>query len=179
MKVTLRHIRPPIWRRILVRSDALLGDLHWCIQRAMGWEGSHLHCFDVGGFEYSDATMEAEGLEHEDTVSLDQVAPAGTRFRYEYDFGDSWEHDVVVEKVLPAEDGAVYPRCVAGRRACPPEDCGGPWGYGELLAAIAGNAGPGAEETFGWLIGAFDPEAFDMAALNRRLAPPEARKVRH
>jgi hypothetical protein len=103
----------------------------------MGWEDYHLHLFSAGGETYADDRVEGplgDRPKDEDRARLDKVAPLGARLRYEYDFGDGWEHDIVVEKILPPEPAVTYPRCLTGRRACPPEDCGGPWGYARLLA---------------------------------------------
>jgi len=163
LKVTLRDVRPPIWRRILVPRDMTLADLHRAIQAVMGWEDAHLHAFNVGGRQYSargmlpDATNEAR-------VTLDSLAKSGTtRFRYTYDFGDNWEHDILIEKTLPKTDARAFPACVAGKRNCPPEDCGGPWGYDELLAALADRDNPQHAERLEWLGEDFDPEDFSVA----------------
>ena len=172
LKVTLRGIRPPIWRRLRVPSDATLAKLHGFLQAAMGWEDAHLHRFRVGGTSYGDRGVLGGVVDRgERTARLGQVAPSdqGT-LRYDYDFGDGWEHLIVVEAVLVPEPGVRYPVCVAGKRACPPEDCGGPWGYGALLAAIGDPGHPAHADRLAWLGGRFDPEAFDIADVNRRLA---------
>jgi hypothetical protein len=122
LKVTLRSVRPPVWRRLQVPSTISLGDLHFVLQAAMGWEDYHLHLFSIGGETYADDRVEGPWggrQKDEDRARLDKVAPLGARLRYEYDFGDGWEHDIVVEKVLPPEPGVTYPRCLTGRRACP------------------------------------------------------------
>jgi len=137
LKVTLRHIRPPIWRRILVPRDMTLADLHRAIQAVMGWEDAHLHVFDVGGRRYSAPAMLPDAA-NEARVTLNSLAKSDMRrFTYTYDFGDDWEHDILIEKILPATTARAFPACVAGKRNCPPEDCGGPWGYEEMLAALA------------------------------------------
>lgn len=171
IKVTLKRIRPPIWRRLQVLGNTRLDRLHAILQAAMGWTNSHLHQFVVGGIEYGrpDPTFPNDTVP-EQRATLAMIAPvAGSKFRYDYDFGDGWEHDVVVEQLLPVEPGVVAPRCLTGRRACPPEDCGGPWGYGELLAVLAD---PEHEEHAAmreWLIGDFDPERFSLDHINARL----------
>ena len=126
LKVTLKHARPAIWRRLQVPGDLRLGKLHAVLQDAFGWTSSHLHQFIVGETVIGMPDLDAfEPVVDERKIRLDEIAQAKSRFVYEYDFGDSWEHQVVVEKVLPVEAGVRYPRCLAGERACPPEDCGG------------------------------------------------------
>src|SRR3954471_13596926 len=135
LKVTLKGSKPPIWRRIQVRSDISLADLHQILQVAMGWEDYHLHQFIVGGQYYGvpDKDFDMDVLS-ERTAKLNRIAPGEkSRFTYEYDFGDDGLHDVLVEKVLPPEPDAQYPRCITGKRARPPEDCGGIWGYGDFV----------------------------------------------
>jgi hypothetical protein len=138
LKVVLEGTDPPVWRRVLVRSHTTLAQLHDIVQRAMGWQDSHLHEFRVGPATYAPSRLSDYGPRPKDEsrARLATVAPAGTRFAYEYDFGDGWEHTIDVEKVIPATNGQVYPCCVGGARACPPEDCGGWWGYAELLDTL-------------------------------------------
>jgi hypothetical protein len=171
MKVTLKGSKPPIWRRIQVASTTTLAQLHQVIQRVMGWEISHLYQFVVGGVEYSDSKM-LEGMEGEDARRA-TLATMGQgekdKFLYEYDFGDSWEHEVLIEKRLPLEKAKHYPVCLTGKRACPPEDCGGIWGYVGLLEAIREPQHPEHEEMVEWVGGEFDPEAFDLDEVNREL----------
>lgn len=179
LKVSLRHVRPPVWRRLQVPSDISLGDLHLVLQAAMGWEDGHLHLFSVGGETYANDRVEdpwGGRMKDEDRARLDKVAALGVRLRYEYDFGDGWEHDVVVEKAISGEPAVTYPRCLTGRRACPPEDCGGPWGYAGLLAAIADPAGTEDKELLEWVGDDFDPGAFDPAAVNALFAPRSRRR---
>jgi hypothetical protein len=169
LKVTLRHIRPPVWRRILVKGGMNLGDLHTAIQICMGWMDSHLHAFDIGGEQYGDRTT-TDDVSDERRLTLNGLVNAGvTRFTYTYDFGDDWEHDILIEKVVPANDAIAFPACIAGKRACPPEDCGGPPGYEELLAVLADPASPNYAEQLEWLGGEFDPEAFSVADTDAEL----------
>ncbi len=137
LKVTLRQVRPPIWRRIQLESSRSLADLHKVLQIVMGWTDSHMHQFDVGGAYFANRSFDL-GSDIGDAAkqSLHMIAEHYESFGYEYDFGDGWQHDIVVEKVLEPESNAVYPICTAGKRACPPEDCGGPWGYGDILKAL-------------------------------------------
>lgn len=171
MKVTLKGIKPPIWRRLQVVSTTTLAQLHRVIQRVMGWEGSHLYQFVVGGLPYSDPKMLGE-MEGEDAgrVSLATLVQGEKdKFLYEYDFGDSWEHELLIEKILPLDKATHYPICLTGKRACPPEDCGGIWGYAEFLEAIGDPQHPEHEEMQEWVGGEFDPNAFDLDEVNREL----------
>jgi hypothetical protein len=172
LKVTLLGTKPPVWRRIQVASSINLRRLHDVIQEAMGWTQSHLYRFEVDGVEFGEPDPEfGMPIRSAKGTSLRTIAPTvGARFDYEYDFGDSWEHRIVVEKVLPPEQGVAYPRCTAGRRACPPEDCGGVWGYAEFLKAIRDPRHPEHTAMLAWVGGAFDPEAFDVQEVNTALA---------
>ena len=134
IKITLRGFDPPIWRRIRLK-DCTLEKLHALIQVAMGWKFDHLYLFQIGGVEFGDveSVMDAEVRDVRD-AKLSDVIPAShrrPRFYYEYDFGDEWWHQLIVEERLSPRAGVVYPVCIAGARACPPEDCGGPWGWAD------------------------------------------------
>jgi putative DNA-invertase from lambdoid prophage Rac len=171
LKITLRDMRPPIWRRVQVRSDATLGHLHWVIQFAMGWTNSHLHSFSIQGVEYSmlmpDLGLDDLDMRDEQPVKLSKVI-TGEQFKffYTYDFGDSWEHEVLVEKVLTAEPDASYPVCIKAKRACPPEDCGGTWGYQAFLEAIKDPDHPEHESMLEWVGGSFDSEDAELDEIN-------------
>ncbi|MCC7362304.1 MAG: plasmid pRiA4b ORF-3 family protein [Anaerolineales bacterium] len=173
LKLTLNDTHPPIWRRILVPGDTTLRKLHDILQIVMGWTDSHLHQFVIGGAYYGATEYDDEGdleLLPEQRYRLSQVAPEpGARFVYEYDFGDGWDHAVLVEKILPPEPGARYPQCVAGKRACPPEDVGGVWGYEGFLKALHNPRHPEHDEYLEWIGGQFDPEAFDLEQVNAQL----------
>jgi hypothetical protein len=166
-KITLLDIKPPIWRRIQVQ-DCTLDKLHEHIQTAMGWTNSHLHQFEIKGQRYGDPELLDEGFddfgcEDSTTTMVSEVLPkTGKRFafKYEYDFGDSWEHEVLFEGRPTADPKAKYPLCVEGERACPPEDVGGTWGYETFLAA---KDDPDHEEheMYSEWCPDFDPEAFD------------------
>ncbi len=179
LKVVLWGARPPIWRRLHVPSDMTLAELHRVVQVAMGWQDYHLHQFEIAGVTYGVDDGEGWGPvpEDEGRTRLYRVAGKGTRFTYEYDFGDSWEHAITVEDVLDAEEGTTYPVCIAGKRACPPEDCGGVWGYEGFLAAVADPGHEEHDELLEWAGGQFDPECLDLAAVNRALAPAGRRLV--
>lgn len=147
LKVTLLDTKPPIWRRILVDGSISLDGLHEVIQAGFGWWNCRLHEFEIGRTRYGIPDPDWDfgpTTVDERTVRLDAVAAAGSPFHYTYDFGDDWRHKVVVEKVGPVEPGTAVPACVGGRRACPPEDCCGPWGYQDLLESLGGR--PGASD---------------------------------
>ena len=173
IKVTLEDSKPPIWRRLLVRSDVTLAELHGIIQAAFGWWDYHLHQFIVGETSFGVPDPDYEDLlemHDERQIRLHQVAPReGLKFRYEYDFGDSWLHQVLLEKILPPEPGQVYPLCIKGRRACPPEDVGGMWGYYYFLKAIGDPEHEEHDHYQEWIGGEFEPEAFDLEEVNQAL----------
>jgi hypothetical protein len=173
LKVSLRGAKPPIWRRLLVPADISLARLHATILSAFGWHGGHMHVFETAYGDFGRADRE---LAHraDRSVTLEQVAPeVKDKIRYTYDFGDDWVHDIVVEKVLAPDRSTTYPRCTGGKRAAPPDDCGGIWGYEELLEVLADPAHPEHEERLQWLgladASQFAPDAFDLEAVNRRL----------
>jgi hypothetical protein len=168
IKVTLKDIKPPIWRRMQIK-DCTLAKLHDIIQFGMGWQDGHLWLFEVNGEEYGDDSEgELDALSAK-KLKLSQIVADGVqKFCYVYDFGDNWEHVIQVEKTLEADPKVKYPRCVDGKRACPPEDCGGPWGYADLLEAI--KSPKGDSDLLEWVGEDFDPEAFDLNQANRELA---------
>jgi len=171
LKVTLQHTKPPIWRRIQVRASITLPRLHNTIQVAMGWTDSHLHQFIIDGVEYGLPIPDFAGdMRSEQRIKLEQVVTTEKdRFVYEYDFGDSWTHILLLEKILPPDPKLHYPRCLAGKRACPPEDVGGAWGYAEFLEAIGKSDHPEHDDMLAWCGGAFDPEAFSLDEVNQAL----------
>lgn len=147
------------------------------LQIVMGWHDEHLHLFQVGDAVYGDRHyLDDLGEREERFVRLDQVAPqAKTRFRYEYDFGNSWEHEILVEAVGPPEPGLRYPICLAGKRACPLEDCGGVWEYVHFVEAVNDPQHPNHADMQEWWGESFDSEAFDAEDINRWLAQPTLR----
>jgi|GEM_PF-1837345 len=171
VKITLRGFRPAVYREVEV-PNCTLGDLHVVIQAAMGWTNSHLHAFRVGPTEYGpvddDFGMGGD-WDDEDSVSLRELVDKDQRkFLYEYDFGDSWEHDILISKPKPPKKGQTYPHCVKGELACPPEDCGGIYGYLEicdLLNMPKSEWDSDQKERMSWL-GKFDPQAFSIEKLN-------------
>ncbi len=167
--VKLRGIEPEIWRRLLVPAELTLGGLHEVIQVSMGWQNSHLHDFAVGSVRFGMADVEDELFVVDETgAPLGAVANVGTTVLYRYDFGDDWEHDVVVDKVIPSGEWLLS--CTDGARACPPEDCGGPPGYQRLLEALSDAAHPEHKEMRTWAGRGYDPGKFELAAVNRKLA---------
>jgi hypothetical protein len=173
LKVTLRSVKPPVWRRLLVPGDVTLARLSDIVQSAMGWSNSHLHEFEIAGERYGQPDDEwgfGPAVKDEAKAKLFRLAAQGDKLRYSYDFGDGWEHDLLVEKVQAPELGARYPWCVTGRRACPPEDVGGPWGYEEFLAALADPDHESHAEMSEWAGGHFDPAEFDLEWVNTALA---------
>jgi hypothetical protein len=171
VKVILHGAKPPIWRRLRLPASTTLAQLHQVIQVAFGWEDAHLHAFEVGGRRYSRPDFELwdEAADEGKARLQDLASRPGARLRYTYDFGDSWEHDVLVEDAL-APDGVPHAVCLAGRRAGPPEDCGGVWGYAELCEILADPNHPDHGERVEWLGHPHDPAAFDKDAINTSLA---------
>ncbi len=171
-RVTLKRIDPPVWRRIVVPASYSFWDLHVGIQDSMGWLDCHLHAFRVR----NPNTGEADEIGIPDDEALDdevQVLPGwdiplvayfqepGDRAEYEYDFGDGWEHDVLLEQVTSRVPGGKYPVCIEGARKCPPEDCGGTHGYEEMLKVLRDPSHEEYESTLQWVGGRYDPDAFD------------------
>lgn len=174
-KIVLKGISPPIWRRIQVPENYTFWDLHVAIQDAMGWLDCHLHKFDVINPET--ALTEEIGIPVEDFGGDMEVLPGwkrkiahyfstnDTKADYLYDFGDHWTHEISFEGIQPGEKGVRYPACVAGKRACPPEDCGGIWGYQNFLEAVTDPVHKEHKEMIEWVGGKFDPEHFDVKAV--------------
>lgn len=175
LKITLKGIRPPIWRRLLVASTTKLDGIHLILQIVMGWTNSHLHKFIQGRDRYGMPDEEfPSDTKDEAQYRLDQLLKTEKeKLIYIYDFGDGWEHEVVLEKILPFQTGVVLPLCVKGSRACPPEDIGGIGGYAMFLDAISDPAHPEHESMLEWIAedmdGPFDPGHFDPAEVNKRL----------
>ena len=170
--ITLKDITPTIWRRIIVPGNYSFWDLHVAIQDSMGWMDCHLHVFRMR-HKHSHRTIEI-GIPDDDRFDDEpEVLPdwkhliheyfidIGTKCEYEYDYGDSWIHEVQLEGILPREKGIKYPKCIGGARACPPEDCGGIPGYQSLLEVISNPESDEYEEMIQWLGDEFDPERFD------------------
>jgi hypothetical protein len=173
LKLDLLWTSPPIWRELRVRADTRLSKLHRIFQTAMGWRDAHLHEFRVDGVRYGPRgdVDDPPNLKSEKTVRLvDLALPPGGRFEYLYDFGDGWRHAVTVTATEPEAEAEPRAVCTGGARACPPEDSGGPPGYADILAILADRRSSRHREVRRWVGGAFDPAAFDLAAVNARLA---------
>jgi len=197
LRITLKNIRPPIWRQVLVPMDFRLDQLHTLIQLVMGWDDDHLHEFELvtkppipagddsrlfqkilRALQQERRFMPAEGMnelfddevEDESKVSIGELCPrVNDKLAYVYDFGDHWIHEVKVQKILSAKPGEHYPLCLKGKRACPPEDCGGIWGYEHLLEVLSDPDHEEHEELLDWVGGDYDPEEFDLEAAAKNL----------
>ncbi|MDD5723159.1 MAG: plasmid pRiA4b ORF-3 family protein [Syntrophales bacterium] len=171
-KITLKGIRPPVWRRIQVPEYYTFWDLHVAIQDAMGWLDYHLHLFriikpstgmkeEIGvpdkDFEFETRTLSGRKRKIADYFFMDNP-----KADYQYDFGDDWEHTITLEKIVAREEEVEYPVCIAGKNSCPPEDCGGTWGYQNFLEIIKNPDDEEYEEMLEWVGGEFDPEGFDI-----------------
>jgi hypothetical protein len=172
IKATLNGIRPPIWRRFLVRGDMTLEQLHGTLQCLMeNWYDYHLHQFTIKGFLYGPEEVDTFGdeeLKDESRYRIDQVlSDPGETFLYEYDFGDGWEVGLKLEKMLPVEEGTAYPLCIKGKRAAPPDDCGGIPGYYDLVGNMSHPGTPEYDDSVEWLGGEpINFEEFDIEAVN-------------
>jgi hypothetical protein len=170
LHVQLAHITPPIWRRLVVPDTTPLPILHRILQTAFGWQDRHLHQFRVAQVRFAepDDDLSLPAIDERDVRLLQVLTHPGDRCTYEYDFGDGWEHEILLEDIWGVE-GRLPPRCTAGERAGPPEDCGGPLGYEHLIAALADPADEEGRQLRRW-VGRFSPELCDVDAVNRRLA---------
>ncbi|MEZ0229582.1 MAG: plasmid pRiA4b ORF-3 family protein [Planctomycetota bacterium] len=167
LKVTLDETTPAVWRRVQVSSEMTLDQLALVIELAMGWDGDHMHQFEKDRAIYGVPDGYGDRTIDESEVTVGSLLPRKKSWlTYMYDFGDSWRHEVRVEETLDATPNVSYPQCVGGARACPPEDCGGIGGYFELLEEVEEGGGEDGDEEFDL---DFDPDAFDVAAVNKRL----------
>jgi Plasmid pRiA4b ORF-3-like protein len=174
LKITLGGSKPPIWRRFVAPGQITLAKLHDVIQIVMGWYDSHLHAFEIDGEQYGEASrdgmdLDLNGSDERKFRLCDVIPEVKAKFRYEYDFGDSWEHALVVEKIIPADDQPETFVCLAGKGRCPLEDCGGIWGYYRLLEVLANPKDPEHADMKEWAGGKFDPDEFDLAGINKSL----------
>lgn len=174
LHVQLQDVEPAVWRSVRVPSDINLVKLHKVLQAVMGWSDSHLHEFRIGAMRYGTPDPD---FQDEHTVISEKLAvlsevlkPPISPFSYLYDFGDGWEHDVLIEKAVAVGDDERPLLCLAGANACPPEDVGGPHGYADFMKAIANPKHKEHRRYLRWCGGAFDPKGFDLQSVNRSLA---------
>lgn len=171
VKIMLKDSKPPIWRRIWIEDDITFLEFHNIIQDAMGWYSAHLYEFQIGRLHigvpyeesYTEITDSLEILVHE------ILKKKGDKILYTYDFGDDWRHDIIVEKAEPLVSTDIVPICIKGKGNCPPEDCGGVWGYQHLREIVKDKKHPEYEEMLEWLGGDLYLEPFDIEDVNLRL----------
>ena len=173
LRITLEDVEPPIWREVIVPATITLAKLHTVIQIIMGWENYHIYLFEAGPRQYGEGVAEwsdfGQKVMNAKRTLLEAVAQRkGATFLYTYDMGDGWSHKIRVEEITEATTGEI--RCLGGARSGPPEDCGGPHGYQELLEIIFDPKHPEYQERREWLGNGFAPELFALEPVNRRLA---------
>lgn len=176
--ISLLGFKPKIWRRILIPADLLLSDFHYVIQEAMGWTNSHLHQFIVDGTFYTDKMEEDDfwddlGQVDYEGIKVNQLLKTEKgQMIYEYDFGDGWQHHILLEKILDSNPAEFLPICLAGKMNCPPEDCGGVHGYASYLKILEDSSDEEYESVLEWMGEDFDPEHFSLEETNHRLKHP-------
>lgn len=171
LKITLKYIRPPIWRRLLIASTTNLKEVHLVLQIVMGWKNRHLHDFTIDFDQYGEPDEEFfNTMKDESRFRLDQLLKnEKDKLTYHYDYGDGWEHDVLLEKILPYSHDVALPQCIKGKRACPPEDVGGAPGYALFLDTVSDESHPDYDEVRNWLGGDFDADHLDIHDINTSL----------
>jgi Plasmid pRiA4b ORF-3-like protein len=171
LHIELRHLKPKIWRRVLVPETITLQRLHGVIQAAFQWGGGHMHEFTAAGERYgsSDPDYDTPGSMHSEATRLTKAATAAGTIDYVYDFGDYWEHRIKIEKVLAPADMKL-PVCIAGANAAPPDDCGGVPGYADFVQAMSDPTHPEHADMKEWIGRDWDPYAFDIAHINSWLS---------
>lgn len=174
VKITLLHLEPAVWRRVLVPAGLNLKRLHDTIQAAMGWYDQHLYEFCIGERRYGTRDVDGgldPGVADASNVKLSSLVEKGVeRFFYIYDFGDDWRHEVVIESVRPGEPGADYPLFAEGERRCPPEDCGGPPGFMAFLEAVSNPNHPEHEEALEWYGEDYDPDDIERHVIDAQMS---------
>jgi len=182
IQVALKGFKPKIWRRILIPSDLLLSDFHYVLQVVMGWTNSHLHQFIQHGIIYSEPSEGMwDDMDTEDYTGIkisDLLRQEKDTLIYEYDFGDGWKHQIVLEKILPKYEDNQLPVCLKGKMNCPPEDCGGVWGYAEMLEILKDPEHEEYESYIEWLGDKFDPGYFEKDEVNQLLRGTTGWKVK-
>jgi len=175
IQISLTNSKPEIWRKILVQPNLSLANFHMTIQIVMGWDNSHLHQFIKNKTFYTrkmedDMTWgDLNNVDYKGLKISDLLKNENDKIDYEYDFGDSWHHDIVLEKILDTSEKTKYPTCIDGKLACPPEDCGGIWGYSDLLKVLNNPGHKDYADLLDWLDGEFDPNYFNIEKTNLNL----------
>ena len=174
LKITLQETKPPIWRRLLVDKSTIFSQFHYIILTAMGWGGGHLYEFNINGFRIGEPYKDDEGwggklIDASKKTLGSLISDTKGKFAYTYDFGDSWEHSIKVEKFHQHDENVKYPTCIDGELNCPPDDCGGVWGFYDLLEKIKDKKHPEHKEILEWLDGHYDAEHFDKELVNEEL----------
>jgi len=171
IKISLDNAKPSIYRTILVESDTTFIDFHHIIQISMGWDDYHMYQFETGDYTIAepDELMEIESIDPASITINEVLKQSGDKIKYEYDFGDGWMHTIQLEKIIPYQLNKIYPTCIRGKRSCPPEDCGGIWGYENLKKVIKNKKHPEYKETIEWVGIDFDPDYFDIEYVNEVL----------
>lgn len=173
VQIALRNFKPKIWRRLIVDPETSLEDFHRIIQTAMGWTNSHLHQFIKDKKFYSlpseDDWGDSYSIDYRPFKIKDFLIKEKDRMVYEYDFGDGWEHDIILEKQILLDNDLIYPICTKAVLACPPDDCGGVWGYSNLLTILADPKHKEHEEMKEWIGEYFDPDFVDLEEINDNL----------
>ncbi|MDP2422934.1 MAG: plasmid pRiA4b ORF-3 family protein [Bacteroidales bacterium] len=176
IQIALRGFKPKIWRRLLIPSGLKLADLHNIIQTAMGWSDEHLHQFIKNRTFYTVRMKDdlfwgdLDNVDYKNIKVSDLLSLEKEQIIYEYDFGDGWEHDIILEKILPFDAAFKHPVCLKGKMNCPPEDCGGIWGYANMLEILIQPDHEEYENYIEWLGDEFDPEFFDIDEVNELLS---------
>lgn len=174
IKITLLHLKPAVWRRVLVPAGLNLKRLHDTIQAAMGWYDQHMYEFRIGDRRYGARDVDGgfdPDLADANNIKLSTLVEKDVeRFFYVYDFGDDWRHEVVIENTRPGEPGIDYPILVEGQRRCPPEDCGDPPGFEVLLEAISDPDHPYHEDALDWHGEAYDPDDIERTIIDAQLS---------
>jgi len=178
LKIALKWSNPPIWRRVLVNKKSTFFDLHNIIQLVMGWENCHLYKFTINHYRigvpdegFGEMFFSRSKVLDAKTIMLgSKIVEPKMKFEYEYDFGDSWVHQITVEKFLPIDINVKYPHCTGGKLNCPPEDCGGIGGYYGLLEVLNDKQHPDREDAIDWLGSEYDPDYFSVDFANKKLS---------
>ncbi|HEY6192327.1 MAG TPA: plasmid pRiA4b ORF-3 family protein [Bacteroidota bacterium] len=178
LKIAIEDCSPPIWRRLQVPGYVTFAQLHRIIQSAFMWSDAHLHEFRIHDriFSAPSADYIHSVIDERTVILAKEIQKEKLRFTYTYDFGDSWDHGITVEKIFAPRPGCHYPTCVAGKRRTPPEDCGGPGGYHNLLGVLANPHHPDFHELNEWVGPYFRPDEVDLEYVNSELKRMKFRK---